>query len=109
MKFYSSENDTVNKPLYVKSLGPVDSSHIKKKIYKVPVLPDSTVVVPAKYYKARKFKKWLLGDNYRDEWTTPVKVKVLDIGKEKGGLKIIKKGGGQQTKSLRVEDTTGHE
>lgn len=109
VKFYSSENDTVNKPLYVKAMGPLDSSHVKNRKYKIPILPDSAAVVPAKYYHARRFKKWLLGNNYRDEWTTPVKVKVLDIGKEKGGLKIIKKGGGQQTKSLIVEDKNGHE
>ena len=48
-------------------------------------------------------------ENYRDEWTTPVKVKVFDIGKVKGGLKPTKKGGGMQTKSLRLEDKDGRE
>ena len=39
----------------------------------------------------------------------PVKVKVFDIGKEAGGLKVTKKGGGMQTKSLRLEDKNGKE
>lgn len=50
----------------------------------------------------------LLGKNYRTEWATEIKnVPVFDIGKEKGGMKIIKKGGGLQTISLRLEDKDG--
>ncbi|MEM7108625.1 MAG: BamA/TamA family outer membrane protein [Bacteroidota bacterium] len=50
----------------------------------------------------------MLGHNYRKEWGTEVKdVRVFDIRQEKGGLKILKKGGGLQTKSLRLEDASG--
>ena len=57
----------------------------------------------------RKTKKpWLLGRNYRPEWIEEIQdVPVFDIGKEKGGLQIIKKGGGAQTYSLRLEDKDG--
>ena len=41
---------------------------------------DSVVVVPGEIYKAGSFHRFLLGDNYRDLWTTPVKVPVLDLG-----------------------------
>ena len=34
-------------------------------------------------------------------------VKVFDIGKEKGGLKPVQRGGGFQSKSLRLEDANG--
>ncbi|MEM6830052.1 MAG: BamA/TamA family outer membrane protein, partial [Bacteroidota bacterium] len=55
-----------------------------------------------------KEKPGLLGNNYREEWGTEMQgVRVFDIGQEKGGLKIIKKGGGLQTKSLRLEDAKG--
>ncbi|MFA0962148.1 BamA/TamA family outer membrane protein [Roseivirga sp. BDSF3-8] len=65
---------------------------------------DSTVIVAASgQYAANSFRKWLMGDNYRKEWQQPVKVPVFDISKEKGGLEIVKRGGGQQTKSLRLE------
>lgn len=109
VKFYSSEKDSTGKPLFEKPLSSIDSSHIPKKPFKIPVFPDSVVVVAAQYYKAGKLKKWLLGSNYRDEWTQPVKVRVFDIGKEKGGLKVIKKGGGLQTKSLTLQDAAGRE
>ncbi len=54
-------------------------------------------------------KKYLMGQNYRKEWSAPVNMKVLDIRKEKGGLKIESLGGGQQTRSLRLKDKNGKE
>ena len=45
-----------------------------------------------------------MGHNYRDEWSMPISnVPVFDLDEEKGGLVILKKGGGQQTRSLRLE------
>ena len=60
-------------------------------------------------YHAGRAKKKLFGENYRKEWAQEIEVPVFDIGLEKGGLKILQKGGGQQTLSLRLEDSTGHE
>ena len=40
---------------------------------------DSVVVVAGEMYAAGGFHRWLLGDNYRDEWTTPITVPVLDL------------------------------
>lgn len=55
------------------------------------------------YTKKRK-RAGMLGNNYRKEWTTEVHdIPYFDIGKELGGMKILKKGGGQQTISLRLE------
>ncbi len=46
----------------------------------------------------------LLGNNYRGEWEAEIPgVPVFDIDSEKGGLKIVKQGGGMQTRSLRLE------
>lgn len=70
---------------------------------KTGTLPAST------YYNASGFRHWLLGENYRQEWATPVTLPVFDIGTMHGGLKVIKRGGGFQTKSLRLEDSTGRQ
>jgi len=54
------------------------------------------------------FKKGIFGNNYRDEWGSKIAgLKYFDIGKEHGGLKIVQRGGGFQTKSLRLEDENG--
>ncbi|MEM7548305.1 MAG: hypothetical protein AAF363_01425 [Bacteroidota bacterium] len=59
-----------------------------------------------KKHQRDKKKPGLPGNNYRKEWETVISdVPVLDLGKEKGGLVIEKKGGGQQTISLRLEET----
>lgn len=50
-----------------------------------------------------------MGANYRKEWNTPVKAPVMNLATEKGGLTPVKRGGGKQTKSLRLEDPTGRE
>jgi hypothetical protein len=70
---------------------------------------DSVVVVPGEIYKASSFHRFFLGDNYRDVWTTPIKVPVLDLRRFHGGLKPTKKGGGAQTVSLRFEAADGSE
>lgn len=74
------------------------------------LLAKGTVEVQAssKYHAGRSRIKWL-GENYRDEWEQKINVPVFDIGKERGGLKILQRGGGNQTLSLRLEDSTGHE
>ncbi len=65
----------------------------------------STVDVAAtgKLHKDQR-RPVLLGKNYRDEWETIIaNVPVFDLSTEKGGLKIVKQGGGMQTRSLRLE------
>ncbi len=50
-----------------------------------------------------------MGTNYRKEWNTPITVPVISISKEHGGLTPVKRGGGKQTKSLRLQDPQGRE
>lgn len=63
---------------------------------------DSATATGGKFNTSRSRMKWM-GTNYRKEWNTPVKVPVKSLA----GLKPIKKGGGKQTKSLRLEDASG--
>lgn len=62
---------------------------------------DSVTVAAGPDYAAGSFHRKLLGDNYRDVWTAPIKVPVLDLKHFGGGLTPTKLGGGQQTKSVR--------
>jgi len=76
---------------------------------KIRSMPDSISQAASSQYSASsKTRKWL-GKNYREVWRTPVKAPVFNIEKEQGGLEILKRGGGQQTNSLRLKDSTGHE
>ncbi len=65
------------------------------------------VVVPDSQFLSGKFKRFWLGDLNRDLWTTPISVPYLDLHYEEGGLTPVKKGGGMQTLSLRMEGPDG--
>ena len=76
----------------------------------VPDVIDGSVTVRVSdQYQAGGFTEYLLGENYRAAWAQEIEVPVFDIGKEKGGLKVLRKGGGQQTFSLRLADSSGRE
>lgn len=99
-------NIVYRKKLYTKKPEP------KKEIIPgdIPDYSDSTVRLKASnQYNVGKFTRWLMGENYRREWNTPVEFPVFDIGNEQGGLKIVKRGGGQQTKSVRLEAGDGRQ
>jgi hypothetical protein len=69
---------------------------------------DSVVTVKlSEIYNKGNFHRFLMGDNYRNVWNAEIELPVFDIGFEKGGLEIIKRGGGQQTRSIRMEDKDG--
>ena len=73
--------------------------------YKDSVLAPASLL----YDNATNFQKFILGYNYRQTWSTPVKFREFNLTKEKGGFKIVGRGGGKQTKSLTLEDKDGNE
>lgn len=72
---------------------------------------DDSVVVQAhpSYNRKGRFHKFFFGENYRKEWALDTKVPVIRVSAIKGGLKPTQLGGGMQSKSLRMEDSSGRE
>lgn len=68
-----------------------------------------TVAIAPEYNEVSKRHRFWFGENYRKLWATPVKMRVLHLEQERGGLTILQRGGGQQTKSLRLQDASGRE
>jgi hypothetical protein len=68
-----------------------------------------TLITPGPQYAAEGWKEALLGNDYRDLWTTPVRVPFLDLGTFGGGLRVLDRGGGRQTKSLRFRGGDGRQ
>ncbi|MEQ9424280.1 MAG: hypothetical protein RJQ09_07695 [Cyclobacteriaceae bacterium] len=94
----------------------------RKKLYnwQPPEVPDDpksidysgqTVTAYAtKQLDRNKKRPGLLGKNYRAEWSVEIdSIPVFDLARERGGLEIVKKGGGQQTRSLRLEAENGRQ
>jgi hypothetical protein len=69
--------------------------------------PDSLIVIPGPEYQAGWLHRLLFGLHYRDLWTSPLKVRVLDMKTFGGGLTPLKQGGGFQTRSLRFRGNDG--
>ncbi|HWW43231.1 BamA/TamA family outer membrane protein [Pedobacter sp.] len=66
-----------------------------------------TVAIAPEYDQVSGTHRFFLGENYRKLWATPVKMRVLHLEKERGGLTIVKLGGGNQTRSLQFKDASG--
>jgi hypothetical protein len=72
-----------------------------------PVTKDTETRPAGARYQAGGLHKFFFGAHYRDLWTTPVEVPIIDLSSFAGGLTPIKKGGGKQTKSLRFQAGNG--
>ncbi|WP_439883218.1 hypothetical protein ACSX1A_08600 [Pontibacter sp. MBLB2868] len=74
---------------------------------KQPAGPDSVWVVAGRHYNRSGFYRFFWGNHNRKLWATPVKLPVFHLNKVKGGLKVVKKGGGFQTTSFHLKDNKG--
>lgn len=104
VSFYSADEDTVvfeteifpeNKPLAPKSYKENLESHMSASVYS-----DEETDVTG-------FRKFIWGDRYRKEYSTKVNAPNVKLDTLFGGLIPVKKGGGNQSKSLRLEDKNG--
>lgn len=114
--FYEVKGDSVHRAyantiLDFSKLPKTDSGVKTSTVTAVEVPFEDSVVVSAseKYEKASGMKRVILGENYRKEWSTKVKLKTFNLRKEHGGMTIVSLGGGKQTTSLRMKDKEGRE
>ncbi|MDH7912416.1 hypothetical protein [Winogradskyella sp. SYSU M77433] len=63
---------------------------------------DSVEIVPSKFYDANAIKELFQGEQYRDVWSTKIKVPIVFLDTLKGGMQVVEKGGGKQTHSLEL-------
>jgi hypothetical protein len=66
-------------------------------------------VVAGLHYEAGAVHRFLFGAGWRDLWTTPIEVPVLDLGRTAGGLRPVERGGGSQSQSLELMSGDGRE
>ena len=68
-----------------------------------------TTLAASERFRAGSLHRFFMGDNYRDEWGTPIRVPFLDLRTYAGGLRPTETGGGFQTLSLRFEGKDGRQ
>jgi len=86
---------------YLKEFNPEETG-LFSLVQQEPQLMNATDI-----FEGGKARSFFFGEGYRKEWYQGLTVPVLDISKEKGGLDVLKRGGGNQTKSLRMEAEDG--
>ncbi|WP_306639752.1 metallophosphoesterase [Sanyastnella coralliicola] len=110
VEFYTTNVETRQETLaFRKMLFQRDLVGVKAiaEVEKVSYEGQFATVVPDSSFDASGLKRVFFGDLNRDLWCTPVKVPYLDIHYVHGGLTPIKKGGGMQTLSLRMQGGDG--
>lgn len=114
LKFYNNGNCELD---FISAEGILFSETIYNKVFndtlnineKTTLFQDSITIQASNKYNISKSKYLWMGKNYRDIWNTPIKVPVFNIGTQNGGLQIVKRGGMQQTFSIRLEDNKGNQ
>ncbi len=87
--------------------------HDTPKDYDTSGLPtqfDATIeasAYPVEETQKSKRYKWFWGDHYRYVYGKNIKVPVLTLDKLNGGMVVERKGGGHQTRSLRLNNLNG--
>ena len=67
------------------------------------------VAASEKYNNPSSLQRQMIGNNYREEWSSLVNMPVFYLNEAKGGFKITGLGGGKHSKSLKLEDSKGNE
>jgi Omp85 superfamily domain/Calcineurin-like phosphoesterase len=107
VKFYEAAATGLEEPIYTTSLKTIMPTTATIQNNAIPDFPDSMTIAGSKKFTAGGLKKLLLGGNYRKEWMEPIRVPVFNMEKELGGLTPLRRGGGHQSKSLRLKDADG--
>lgn len=109
IQFYSWEDENWTEQSFITE--PVSTKNTYTAYQEsISSVGDSIVMsVYPKYDDKNKFHRWLFGENFRKEYATPVKVPIFRISELYGGLTPTQRGGGMQSVSLRLVDSTGTE
>ncbi len=108
LKFWDSE---LRQSVYDEELFNRDVQSVKEAFANRPDYSDSVVLASGNSELALKSEsqKFWLGNSFRKEWAVQMEIPVFDIEREHGGLQIVQRGGGGQTKSLRLEAENGRQ
>jgi len=92
---------------YTKVYVPVKSTPINRVV--VNTNDSISIKVYPKYDSVTTLHRYLFGENYRKDYAMATTVPVIRLSEVEGGLVPLRKGGGFQSHSLRLEDKNGKE
>lgn len=92
---------------YTKAFVPV--ADVPQNIVKAITADSISIKIYPQYDSVSKIHRYFFGENYRKEYALSTKVPVIRLSEVKGGLVPLRRGGGFQSHSLRLEDKDGKE
>ncbi len=108
VRFYGWENETY-KLLYTKKAIEQPANYDMKRLPTAyPAFAKANIYTDERTEKSEVFKG-LWGEKYRKLYGTMINAKVGLLDTLKGGLEVVRAGGGHQTRSLRLKDSMGRE
>lgn len=107
VRYYNINSKDLADPTYAQQLKPIDTLHQQVALDSIPLLPKTINIAANARLKGSPVRNFFMGKNYREEWTTPLDVEVLNLGTEQGGLSPVRQGGGKQTRTLRLQTKEG--
>ena len=108
VSFYGADA-TSEELLYQTQVLPPDRSTTQVSMPRdFPPLKTASIYTQEEISKSG-FHKWLWGERYRKYYGTEVKAPTVLLDTLFGGLKVVRKGGGNQSNSLRLADNKGRE
>jgi len=100
-------NDTDDKTVFTKEIFKAYKEVEKAKYSKIESGEKKATIYEPLTTQKSKFYKRLWGEHYRDAYGTEVTAPIANLETLYGGLKPIKRGGGNQSVSLRLIDNKG--
>ncbi|MEP4945895.1 MAG: metallophosphoesterase, partial [Flavobacteriaceae bacterium] len=107
--FYGIDENGLEALLYSsKVLEP--NKKVKEKNYaqEFPAFKEASIYSEEEIAKSG-FYKWLWGDRYRKYYATKIKAPTVLLDTLLGGLSVVRKGGGNQSNSLRLQHKDGRQ
>ena len=109
IRYYGVGADKSEEFLFTTEVLPTKQGNSLEKFPKTfPAEVMASVYTEEEVNKSKIFKT-IWGERYRDVYATKIKVPTVDLDTLYGGLKVVRKGGGHQSRSLRLVDSKGRE
>ncbi|GMN09874.1 hypothetical protein MTsPCn9_19170 [Croceitalea sp. MTPC9] len=108
VEFFSIENDKEELAFSTEVLKANKKKTLAEYSSKFPFKVEASIYTKEEIDKSG-FYKWLWGDRYREYYATKVKAPTVLLDTLFGGLTVVRKGGGNQSNSLRLQHKDGRQ
>lgn len=108
VRYYSARDGHAYLEFQKEVYPPTENQYLKDFPDQYPQYVNASVYPTEETIKSKAYQRFW-GEHYRELYGVPIQAKVALLDTLYGGLTPVRKGGGHQTKTLRLEDPQGRE